>query len=105
MGTVVYRQIDETETVSTALRALKIAGLVACAEGAGAQSAVLTLPDVSQHARVSQRIGLTDLTIDYHRPLVSGRRIFGGLEPYGEVWRAGANNNTTIEVSDPVTVQ
>jgi tetratricopeptide (TPR) repeat protein len=70
-----------------------------------AQSAVLTLPDLSQHARVSQRIGLTDVTIDYHRPLVRGRKIFGGVQAYGEVWRAGANLNTTIEFTDPVTIE
>jgi tetratricopeptide (TPR) repeat protein len=72
---------------------------------AAAQSAFLTLPDQSQHARVSQRIGLTDITIDYHRPLVRGRKIFGGVQAYGDVWRAGANFNTTFEVSDPVTIE
>jgi hypothetical protein len=72
---------------------------------AAAQSAMLTLPDVSQQARVAQRIGLTDITVVYHRPLVAGRRIFGGVVPYGEVWRAGANANTTVEVTDPVTVE
>jgi tetratricopeptide (TPR) repeat protein len=70
-----------------------------------AQSALLNLPDASQHARVTQRIGITDITIDYHRPLVRGRKIFGGLQAYGQVWRAGANYNTTIEFSDPVTVE
>jgi len=69
-----------------------------------AQSAILNLPRASQHARVLQRIGLVDITIDYHRPLVAGRTIFGGLQAYGEVWRAGANENTTIEFSDDVTV-
>jgi hypothetical protein len=73
--------------------------------GAEAQSAMLNLPDVSQAARVAQRIGITDITIDYHRPLVRGRKIFGGLEPYGKVWRAGANINTTIAFSDPVTIE
>jgi Protein of unknown function (DUF2911) len=71
---------------------------------ADSQSALLTLPDVSQHARTTQRIGLTDITIDYHRPLVAGRKIFGGLQPYGEVWRAGANYNTTIAFSDSVRI-
>jgi hypothetical protein len=70
-----------------------------------AQSAMLNLPRASQHARVMQRIGITDITIDYHRPLVGGRKIFGGLQAYGQVWRAGANDNTTIEFSDPVTIE
>src|SRR5689334_5443810 len=65
----------------------------------------LKLPDVSQAAEVKQRIALTDITINYHRPLVNGRKIWGGVVPYGKVWRAGANENTTIEFSDPVTVE
>ena len=65
----------------------------------------LNLPDVSQAAEVKQRIALTDITINYHRPLVNGRKIWGGLVPYGKVWRAGANENTTIEFSDPVEVE
>lgn len=78
---------------------------VLVATPAAAQSAMLTLPDVSQQARVGQRIGLTDMTVVYHRPMVAGRKIFGGLQAYGDVWRAGANMNTTFEVTDPVTVE
>ena len=70
----------------------------------GNQSANLSLPLQSQHAVVSQRLGLTDITITYSRPLVKDRKIFGNLVPYGQVWRAGANENTTIEFIDPVTV-
>src|SRR3989440_11927559 len=65
----------------------------------------LNLPDVSQAAEVKQRIALTDITIKYHRPLVNGRKIWGGLVTYGKVWRVGANENTTIEFSDPVSVE
>src|SRR6201982_3434027 len=65
----------------------------------------LNLPDVSQAAEVKQRIALTDITVNYHRPLVNGRKIWGGLVPYGKVWRAGAKENTTIEFSDPVSVE
>ena len=65
----------------------------------------LKMPDVSQAAEVKQRIALTDITVNYHRPLVNGRKIWGGLVPYGKVWRAGANENTTIEFSDPVSVE
>lgn len=70
-----------------------------------AQSFVLDLPDASQRAGISQRIGLTNITIDYHRPLVKDRKIFGALIPYGKVWRAGADVNTTITFSDPVQVE
>jgi DUF2911 family protein/tetratricopeptide repeat protein len=72
---------------------------------AHAQSALLNLPRVSQHARITQRIGLTDITIDYSRPQVRGRKIFGGTQTYGKVWRAGANENTTIEFTDPLSVE
>src|SRR5213596_2542681 len=65
----------------------------------------LNLPDVSQAAEVKQRIALTDITVKYHRPLVNGRKIWGGLVPFGKVWRAGANENTTIEFSDPVSIE
>src|SRR5437660_10917199 len=65
----------------------------------------LNLPDVSQAAEVKQRIALTDITVKYHRPLVNGRKIWGALVPYGKVWRAGANENTTIAFSDPVSVE
>ena len=70
-----------------------------------AQSTQVNLPRPSQHAVVTQRIGITDITINYHRPLVNGRKVFGGLESYGKVWRAGANENTTITFSDPVTIE
>src|SRR6476659_4852125 len=65
----------------------------------------LTLPDVSQLAVVKQRVGLTDIKLTYHRPLVNVRKIWGGLVPLGEVWRAGANENTTIDISDSITVE
>ena len=83
---------------------LGIAVWLAGAKGAHAQSAMLNLPRVSQHAEVLQRIGITDITIEYARPLVRGRKIFGGLAPYGKPWRAGANENTTIAFSDSVTI-
>jgi tetratricopeptide (TPR) repeat protein len=65
----------------------------------------LNLPEVSQLAVTKQRVGLTDIKITYHRPLVNGRKIWGALVPLGEVWRAGANENTTIEFSDPVSAE
>ena len=75
------------------------------AQTATNETVMLNLPRASQHARVTQRIGITDITVNYHRPLVNGRQVFGKLVPYGEVWRAGANENTTISFSDPVTIE
>ena len=59
-------------------------------------------PDASQHATVTQRIGLTDVSIDYSRPNVRDREIFGGLVPFDKVWRTGANAATRIKFSDAV---
>jgi tetratricopeptide (TPR) repeat protein len=69
-----------------------------------AQAPLLSLPEPSPSASVTQRVGLTDITIAYHRPAVGKRKIWGELVPYGEVWRAGANQNTTITFSSPVTI-
>ena len=61
-------------------------------------------PRPSPGAMVKQRIGFTDVTVTYHRPGVKGRDIWGGLVPYNQVWRAGANEATFIEFSDDVKV-
>jgi Protein of unknown function (DUF2911) len=75
------------------------------AQTATGETLMLDLPRQSQHAVVTQRIGITDITVNYHRPLANGRQIWGKLAPYGQVWRAGANENTTITFSDPVTIE
>lgn len=79
-------------------------GFIAAGELVSGQTE-LDLPLTSQAAQVKQRVGLTDITITYHRPLVNGRKIWGGLVPFGQVWRAGANENTTIEFSTAVSVE
>ena len=62
------------------------------------------LPQPSPKAKVEQRIGLTDVTIEYSRPSVKGRVIWGELEAYDVVWRAGANYNTLVSFKDNVKV-
>ena len=62
------------------------------------------LPATSQKAKVYQQIGVTDMAISYHRPLVKGREIFGKLIPFGKIWRAGADENTVIKFSTDVTI-
>ncbi|HEX7251261.1 MAG TPA: DUF2911 domain-containing protein [Thermoanaerobaculia bacterium] len=79
------------------------AAMIGVAASALAQ-APLKLPQASPASEVTQTVGLTEIQIDYHRPAVNGRKVWGGLVPYGEVWRAGANENTTIRFSTPVTV-
>lgn len=59
-------------------------------------------PAPSPTATLKQRVGLTDIEIAYSRPGVKGRTIFGKLEPWGEVWRAGANSATKVTFSTPV---
>src|ERR1700687_3960784 len=85
--------------------ALFVPGALLLISSLSAAQTYLDLPRVSQQAKVMQRIGLTEITISYSRPLVQGRKIWGGLEPYGKVWRAGANENTTIDFSDPVRIE
>lgn len=75
------------------------------AQTATGETLMLDLPRASQHALVTQRIGITDITINYHRPLANGRQVWGKLVPYGQVWRAGANENTLITFTDPVTIE
>jgi len=79
---------------------IALAGLSAAMH---AQS-ILTLPEQSQRAVVVQRIGLTDITITYHRPLAGTRKIWGGIVPYGQVWRAGANEATTFVTDTDLNV-
>jgi tetratricopeptide (TPR) repeat protein len=79
--------------------------IAAMSELGSAQSFVLDLPRPSQRAQIAQRVGITDITISYHRPLVNNRKVWDALVPYGKVWRAGANENTTISFSDPVTIE
>jgi hypothetical protein len=66
---------------------------------------LLVLPEASQRALVGQRLGVTDITLSYHRPLVNGRKVWGGIVPYDQVWRAGANENTTIAFTDGVSIE
>ena len=72
-----------------------------------ASQAQITTPQPSPKSTVTQRVGLTDVTITYSRPGIKGRPIFGQktLVPYGERWRTGANATTSIKFSDDVTVE
>ncbi|MFT5628034.1 MAG: hypothetical protein ACI92X_001273 [Dokdonia sp.] len=69
-----------------------------------AASAQIETPAPSPMAKFEQKVGLTDVTIEYSRPSVKGRTIFGDLEPFGGMWRTGANKNSIITFSDDVTI-
>ncbi len=56
----------------------------------------LRVPRVSQMAKISQTVGLSEVSITYHRPGVKNREIWGNVVKYDEVWRAGANEPTLI---------
>jgi len=80
---------------------LSVAILSLLAPSAFAQ---LKLPRASQKGVVTQTVGLTDVTITYSRPGVKGRVIWGGLVPYDQVWRTGANEATSIVFSQDVSI-
>ena len=65
----------------------------------------IQMPQASPSATISQKIGLTDVNIEYSRPSTKGRKIFGELVPYGEVWRTGANAATIINFSNEVKIE
>lgn len=67
-------------------------------------NAQIDTPAPSPFSKVEQKVGLTDVTVEYSRPNMRGRTIFGDLVPYGKMWRLGANANTKITFSDDVTV-
>jgi hypothetical protein len=81
------------------------ATVVALAFSPIARAQQLDLPRPSPKATVSQTVGLTEVSITYCRPSVRGRVIWGGLVPYDQVWRTGANEATTITFSDDATIE
>jgi len=69
-----------------------------------AVNAQIQTPAPSPFSKIEQKVGLTDVTLEYSRPSMRGRTIFGGLVPYGKIWRTGANARTKITFSDDVVV-
>lgn len=67
-------------------------------------TAQVVIPRESNFQSISQTIGDTKVSITYHRPNTKGREVWGKLVPYGEVWRTGANNATTFEITNDVTI-
>jgi len=69
-----------------------------------AVNAQVETPQPSPFSKIEQKVGLTDVTVEYSRPSMKGRKIFGNLVPYGKIWRTGANKNTIVTFSDDVVV-
>lgn len=81
--------------------ALLIAALAFASSGLFAQ---VDFPQPSPFSTVEQKVGLTDVTIEYSRPGAKGRTIYGELVPYGKIWRTGANASTKVEFSSDVKI-
>ncbi|HEY0194922.1 MAG TPA: DUF2911 domain-containing protein [Kofleriaceae bacterium] len=86
------------------MKALLITAVMLASAVAAHAQVPLRLPDQSPAASVSQTIGLTEVTVKYHRPAVNGRVIWGKLVPYNEPWRTGANENTLVSFSTDVKI-
>lgn len=81
---------------------MSVAFIAIMAQTAVAQD--LELPQPSPWAQVSQKFGLATTTVTYSRPSMKGRKVFGGLVPYGEIWRTGANKATELKVEGTVMI-
>jgi hypothetical protein len=92
------------KSVITSLTFFSVLFLISVLLSVSSAQQQLTTPQPSQESSVSQTIGLTNITISYHRPGVKGREIWGKLVPFDAVWRAGANENTTISFADEVMI-
>ncbi|PTM07129.1 MAG: dihydrolipoamide dehydrogenase [Bacteroidetes bacterium] len=69
-----------------------------------AVNAQIQTPAPSPASTLIQKVGLTDVTIEYSRPAMRGRTIFGDLVPYGKIWRTAANARTKVTFSDDVSI-
>ena len=87
-----------------ALAALALA-LTPAVFAAPAAAQSIELPRPSPSGKVTQTVGLTDITIEYSSPAVKGRTIFGGVVPWDELWRTGANAATKVTFSKEVTIE
>lgn len=67
-------------------------------------NAQIKTPQPSTFQKIEQAVGLSNITLEYSRPNMNGRAVFGNLVPFGEVWRTGANANTKITFSTDVTI-
>ena len=94
----------QTRSLLHILSPLLTVALLFAAEARAQEQPAMKFPDASQRANVKQRVGLTDIEIDYARPNKHDREIFGSLVPYGKIWRTGANATTRIKFSDAVKI-
>jgi tetratricopeptide (TPR) repeat protein len=84
---------------------LFLASALIAAASLSAQAPKIEFPAASPAATLKQRVGLTDIEINYSRPSLKGRVVVGKIDPYGKVWRTGANSATRISFSTPVKLE
>ncbi|HSC40461.1 MAG TPA: DUF2911 domain-containing protein, partial [Chitinophagaceae bacterium] len=72
--------------------------------GRTAYAQELKIPDPSTTQKIEQDFGLGHISISYSRPNAKGRKVFDGMEPYGIVWRTGANSATVVKLTDTVMI-
>ena len=83
-------------------QALVLAGAILSAWNVAGQDPKLQLPAASPGCTLKQRVGFTDIEISYSRPSMKRRKVFGGIVPFGQVWRTGANQSTKLTFSTDV---
>ena len=76
---------------------LFVAALIALGTGLNAQ---IVAPKASPQGKIEQKIGVTDVKVEYYRPMKNNRVVFGEVVPFNEIWRTGANENTKFTCSD-----
>lgn len=86
------------------MKKTKLIALALAATFAFSVNAQIETPQPSPLGEVEQKIGLTEIEIEYSRPGKKNREIFGKLVPYGKIWRTGANASTKIEISDDIKI-
>lgn len=83
------------------MKAINFILIILCSAALAAQ---IEIPEASPFSRVEQDVGLTKITVAYSRPGAKGRKIFGGLVPYGRIWRVGANESTKFTTDSDISV-
>lgn len=97
-----FHNLAQSMNTKALLSSVVIVPALLLAACASAQTPRLEFPQPSPPSTLKQRVGLTDIEITYSRPSARGRPVFGGLLPYGKVWRTGANAPTILSFSTPV---
>lgn len=82
-----------------------ITTLISLSLSTGIYAQTLKVPAASSGTSITQKLGIHDVTLKYNRPNMNGRKIFGGLVPFGSVWRLGANGIPAITFEDAVSIE